>query len=322
MSIKSEAIIIRNETAQGANTASRVGGNLVAIADDLIAKQNEINANTSKVGITTQQANDINANTSKVGITTQQATDIGTNNSKVGITTQQAAEITTNNSKVGITNQQASEITTNNSKVGITNQQASEITTNNSKVGVTVDQANDILANNVKVGISTQQADDINANTSKVGITTQQANDILANNSKVGITTQQAADIVANSSKDNQIETVGESVLTGDVLYLKDDSKYYKSSNLDVVKSKGILLIATEDIAIDTTGKLSKTGVHTDVLTGFDIGSLVFLGANGDYISELAAISLLPTNVVRMIGQINSLGKLDFTPDPTFIELA
>ena len=128
--------------------------------------------------------------------------------------------------------------------------------------------------------------------------------------------------VLKEDNKDNQIETVGESVLTGDVLYLKDDSKYYKSSNLDVVKSKGILLIATEDIAIDSLGKLSKTGVHTDVLTGFDIGSLVFLGANGDYISELAAISLLPTNVVRMIGQINSLGKLDFTPDPTFIELA
>ena len=117
-------------------------------------------------------------------------------------------------------------------------------------------------------------------------------------------------------------ETVGESVLTGDVLYLKNDGKYYKSSNLDVVKSKGILLIATEDIAIDSLGKLSKTGVYTGVLNGFDIGSLVFLGANGDYITELQAISLLPTNVVRMIGQINSLGKLDFTPDPTFIELA
>ena len=117
-------------------------------------------------------------------------------------------------------------------------------------------------------------------------------------------------------------ETVGENVLTGDVLYLKNDGKYYKSSNLDVVKSKGILLIATEDITTDTTGKLSKTGVHTDVLTEeFNIGSLVFLGANGDYISELAAISLLPTNVMRVIGQINSSGKLDFTPGESFIEV-
>lgn len=131
------------------------------------------------------------------------------------------------------------------------------------------------------------------------------------------------ADLVLNQpeAKDFQIETVGESVLTGDVLYLKNDGKYYKSSNLDVVKSKGILLIATEDIRIDTLGKLSKTGVHTDVLTGFDIGSLVFLGANGDYISELAAISLLPTNVMRVIGQINSSGKLDFTPGESFIEV-
>jgi hypothetical protein len=128
--------------------------------------------------------------------------------------------------------------------------------------------------------------------------------------------------VLKEDNKDNQIETVGESVLTGDVLYLKDDSKYYKSSNLDVVKSKGILLIATEDITTDSLGKLSKTGVHTDVLTEeFDIGSLVFLGANGDYISELEAISLLPTNVMRVIGQINSSGKLDFTPGESFIEV-
>ena len=94
---------------------------------------------------------------------------------------------------------------------------------------------------------------------------------------------------------------------------------YNPSFNL---KSKGILLIATEDILSNTVGKLSKTGVFTDVLTGFDIGSLIFLGANGDYISQLAAISLLPTNVVRMIGQINSSQKLDFTPGSTYIELA
>ena len=38
MSIKSNAIIIRDETAAGANTANRVGTNLVEIADDLISK--------------------------------------------------------------------------------------------------------------------------------------------------------------------------------------------------------------------------------------------------------------------------------------------
>ena len=86
MSIKSEAIIIRDETTTGANTAARVGGNLVSIADDLIAKQSEIDLNTAKVGITTQQSTDITTNNAKVGITPTQSSDITTNNAKVGYT--------------------------------------------------------------------------------------------------------------------------------------------------------------------------------------------------------------------------------------------
>jgi len=86
MSIKSEAIIIRDETTTGANTATRVGGNLVSIADDLIAKQSEIDLNTAKVGITTQQSTDITTNNAKVGITPTQSSDITTNNAKVGYT--------------------------------------------------------------------------------------------------------------------------------------------------------------------------------------------------------------------------------------------
>ena len=86
MSIKSEAIIIRDETTTGANTATRVGGNLVSIADDLIAKQTEIDLNTAKVGITTQQSTDITTNNAKVGITPTQSSDITTNNAKVGYT--------------------------------------------------------------------------------------------------------------------------------------------------------------------------------------------------------------------------------------------
>tara|TARA_R110000751_G_scaffold217767_1_gene320738 strand:- start:275 stop:610 length:336 start_codon:yes stop_codon:yes gene_type:complete len=49
MSIKSDAIVIRDETTTNANTALRVGTNLVSIADDLIAKQSEIDLNTAKI---------------------------------------------------------------------------------------------------------------------------------------------------------------------------------------------------------------------------------------------------------------------------------
>ena len=49
MSIKTDAVVIRDETIAGANTATRVGSNLAAIADDLVAKQAEIDLNTAKI---------------------------------------------------------------------------------------------------------------------------------------------------------------------------------------------------------------------------------------------------------------------------------
>ena len=73
MSIKTDAIVIRDETIAGANTATRVGTNLSDIADDLVAKQAAIDLNTAKVGITTQQAADIVTNNAKVGVTTEEA---------------------------------------------------------------------------------------------------------------------------------------------------------------------------------------------------------------------------------------------------------
>ena len=57
MSIKTDAVVIRDETIAGANTATRVGTNLSDIADDLVAKQAAIDLNTAKVGVTTEEAN-------------------------------------------------------------------------------------------------------------------------------------------------------------------------------------------------------------------------------------------------------------------------
>ena len=57
MSIKTDAVVIRDEITTGANTATRVGTNLVDIADDLVAKQAAIDLNTAKIGVTTEEAN-------------------------------------------------------------------------------------------------------------------------------------------------------------------------------------------------------------------------------------------------------------------------
>jgi hypothetical protein len=65
MSIKSNSIIIRDENTTGANTASRVGGVLVEIADTLTSYKSLIDSNTDKTGISTQQANEIASNSLK-----------------------------------------------------------------------------------------------------------------------------------------------------------------------------------------------------------------------------------------------------------------
>ena len=115
MSIKSDAELIRDETAARANTALRVGGNLVDIANDLITKADSITLNTAKVTYDASAA--VAANTAKNGITTAQANEIIANNEKTGITTAQANEITANNAKTGITTAQANEIIANTEKV-------------------------------------------------------------------------------------------------------------------------------------------------------------------------------------------------------------
>lgn len=81
---------------------------------------NAVAANTSKVGITTNQANAITTNTAKVGITPTQASDITANNAKVGISTAQSNAIIANTVKIGITAAQASDIANNKAKISYT----------------------------------------------------------------------------------------------------------------------------------------------------------------------------------------------------------
>ena len=165
------------------------------------------------------------ANTSKTGITTQQAADITTNNAKVGITTDQANAITTNSAKVSfpeapndgdsyVRKNQGWEslthptdaVTSVNGETGVVVLDSDDITEGTSNLYYTdarVSANSDVTANTAKVGITTQQAADIVTNNAKVGITTQQASDITTNNAKVGITTAQADAITANTAKNS-----------------------------------------------------------------------------------------------------------------------
>jgi len=232
---------VNGQTGSVTLTSSDVNeGTNLYYTDSRVASNSAVAANTSKTGITDQQASAINANTSKVGITTQQSDAIVANTAKTGITSQQATDITTNNAKVGITTGQATAITANTAKVSFPEapndgdsyvrknegwesltHPTDAVTSVNTQTGVVVLDSDDIAegtsnlyytearvsantnvtTNTAKVGITTQQASDIVTNNSKVGITTTQSDAITANTAKVGITTEQSNAIAANTAK-------------------------------------------------------------------------------------------------------------------------
>ena len=131
MSIKTDAVVIRDETTIGANTATRVGTNLVDIADDLVTKQAAIDLNTAKETNTDtiyddsdvlKDADTVSPVTGVNKIITESDVAalgggdmlasvydpiIDANTAKVGITPTQAADIVTNNAKVGVTTEEA-----------------------------------------------------------------------------------------------------------------------------------------------------------------------------------------------------------------------
>jgi len=97
MSIKTDAVVIRDETTIGANTATRVGTNLSDIADDLVAKQAAIDLNTAKE---TNIAHPLVETAVPVGA-------VFTDNDTVYDDTAIQAEVDLNTAKVGVTTEEA-----------------------------------------------------------------------------------------------------------------------------------------------------------------------------------------------------------------------
>ena len=261
--------------------------------DAKVSANADVVANTSKVGITTEQANAIVSNTAKTGITTEQSNAIVSNTAKVGITPTQASEISANTLKVGITQAQSDAIVTNTAKTGITVQQANDIQTNNSKVGITPQQSADIIANNSKVGITSEQATAITNNTAKVGITTQQASDITSNNAKVtrrpiiaggntldisetltitagtNVTVTEADGTVTIASTGGASGVTSVNTQTGDVVLDTDDigegtNKYTTAANLTKLSNISVSqAVDLDTMESDIATNNSKVGIST-----------------------------------------------------------
>lgn len=244
--------------------------------DAKVSANADVVANTSKVGITTEQSNAIVSNTAKVGITPTQASEISANTLKVGITQAQSDAIVTNTAKTGITVQQASDIQTNNSKVGITTQQSADIIANNSKVGITSEQATAITNNTAKVGITTQQAADITSNNAKVtrrpiiaGGNTLDISETLTITAGTNVTVTEVDGTVTIASTGGASGVTSVNTQTGDVVLDTDDisegtNKYTTAANLTKLGHISVTqAVDLDTMESDIATNNSKVGITT-----------------------------------------------------------
>lgn len=223
MSIKTDAQEIRDEQVSGQNTAIRVGGLFVSIADDLISKQSQINTNNSKISYPIADSNKLasieagaevnptnleiknsyesNANTNvftdaeKTKLSQITGTNTGDQNIS-GISVNASAINSLENNKQDVLVSGTSIKTIN----GISILGSGNIDVSSGGGGGNVNSVNGLQGNVVLTGDNIETVNssgitlnqkiqsiesEVSINSIKVGITSQQASDILNNNNKI-----------------------------------------------------------------------------------------------------------------------------------------
>jgi hypothetical protein len=110
--------------------------------------------------------------------------------------------------------------------------------------------------------------------------------------------------------------TVGENVVSGDLIYLKNDGKYWKADNTAEATASTDLRLATATISANNIGSSLIYGPYTT--TGLVTGDLYYVGVTG------GITNTQPTadgEIVRIIGTARSTTELIFSPDETYFEL-
>jgi hypothetical protein len=114
-----------------------------------------------------------------------------------------------------------------------------------------------------------------------------------------------------------EVITVGETVVAGNLLYLGSGSTYLKVSNTSETTSSTELRIAVSGITSGSTGQGLIQGKFTT--TGLTAGDKYWLGANGNF------TNIKPSgdgDILRYIGTALDSTTLEFMPDETWVELA
>lgn len=131
-------------------------------------------------------------------------------------------------------------------------------------------------------------------------------------------TPQLGGNLDLNDKAITRIETAGESLVAGDLCYLKSDGKYWKADASVDTTSSTDLLLCNATIAADATGEFIEYGEYTT--SGLTAGAIQYVSETAGAITETAPTT--STSIVRIVGYAKSTTILVFKPDITYIEVA
>lgn len=115
-----------------------------------------------------------------------------------------------------------------------------------------------------------------------------------------------------------ELVIVGENTVEGNIVYLKDDGKYWKADNLTESRIKTEIRWVNETIAADDTGSVTKRGLVTT--TGLVAGEVYYVGTNGGILAH-SSIPDTEGLFLKYIGTAKSTTELEFNPDQGYVEL-
>lgn len=111
----------------------------------------------------------------------------------------------------------------------------------------------------------------------------------------------------------------GESLVNGDLCYLKSDGKAWKTDADAESTAKGMIVMCTETLAADATGTFLVRGSNTIAGHGFTTGAELYLSTTA------GAMTATPPSgtgdIVRVIGYALNSTTILFDPDRTYLEM-
>jgi len=271
MSIKGNAEIIRDAVATDANTAARIGSNLVEVADDLIDKNALISANTLKVGYTdalvaaapsvTTNGTNIASNATNVANNTanilSNATDIAANVANIAANTSGvAANLTSLGTKVN-TASIVNDLTTGGTAVPLSAEQGVALKLLISSGGVA--PVNNLTSTSTVLPLAANQGRVlkglVDGNSANVSFNTS---DISTNTSGIAANTSGVASNVSNIATNTSGVATNTSGVASNVSNITTNTSGVASNVSSIATNTSSIATNTSGIATNTSGVASN----------------------------------------------------------------